>query len=137
MEKRKYVPKEFEEEWLQLYQSFTEQYTDEEYEAMRDSWYEKLQRYMMAHASPILKLYLEYDSFSGDEGELVDRDGSFMRDENGYPIQDWTVDENRFCYDRYTGKQLFYSDGTPVIKPQMPPELKPYFNIFDEEDDGA
>ena len=48
---------------------------------------------------------MEYDRFCGDEGELCEKDGSFMIGEGGYSIQGWTVDDQGFCYDR-NGKQL-------------------------------
>ena len=128
MEKRKFVPKVFNDEMKRLAGIYFHQVTDEEYESDdNDSIMKGLLPWMMEHASPLLKLYLEYDSFCGDEGQLLDRDGSAMRDEDGFWVQEWIVDENGFCFDRTTKKQLFYSDGTPVIQRGMPPELKSYF----------
>ena len=128
MEERKYVPKVFKDEMIKLAEIYFHQFTDHEYEADEsDSIIAGLSPWMLAHASPLLKLYMEYDSFCGDEAELLDKDGSRMLDENGFWIQEWTVDENGFCYDRFTGKQLFYSDSTPVIQREMPEELKPFF----------
>ena len=102
-------------------------------EEMNDDFDEEdYNRWIDAHASPILKIYMEYDRFCGDEGELCEKDGSFMMGEDGQRVQDWTIDDRGFCYDR-NGKQLFYSDGSPVIKPEMPPELKPYFENWDEK----
>ena len=60
-----------------------------------------------------------------NEGEPLGKDGSFMPDENGRRVQGWTVDEQGFCYDWSDGRQLLYSDGTPVIQRRIPPELEP------------
>ena len=36
-----------------------------------------------------LKAFEQYSSRTGDEGELRDKDGSFICDEEGWPHQDW------------------------------------------------
>lgn len=128
MEKRKYVPKIFRDELDKLHEEcFALLERGELCSKAGQPLTAIIYEYVYDRATPLLKLYMDYSSFSGDEGQLIDKNGGFMRDENGYPIQGWIVDEDRFCYDRYTGRQLFYSDGTPVIQPEMPPELKPYF----------
>ena len=130
MEKRKYVPEVFQEEMMRLVHDYYARFSEEE---MQDDFDEEdFNHWIDAHASPILKSYMEYDHFCGDEGELFEKDGSFMIDEDGYRIQDWTVDDQGHCYGR-NGKQLFCSDGSPVIEPEMPSELKSYFEDGDEE----
>ena len=130
MEKRKYVPEAFREEMERLVHDYFARFSKDE---MNDDFDEAdFNRWIDAHANPILKIYIEYDRFCGDEGELCEKDGSFMIGEDGYRIQGWTVDDQGFCYDR-NEKQLFYSDGSPVIEPEMPPELKPFFEDWGEE----
>ena len=115
---------------MRLVHDYYARFSEEE---MQDDFDEEdFNHWIDAHASPILKSYMEYDHFCGDEGELCEKDGSFMIDEDGYRIQDWTVDDQGHCYGR-NGKQLFYSDGSPVIEPEMPSELKSYFEDGDEE----
>lgn len=122
------APSQFEDEWLRLWNEAWEIFPepdvqgvpDEEAEAVLAANVSKVYEYIHQHMSPLMREFDEYyNGRCGDEGELYDKDGtSFVMDDNGYPVQEWQISPDRHIVDRQ-GKQLYYSDGEPIMAKQM------------------
>lgn len=80
--------------------------------------------------SPELKAFEVYSSRFGDEGELLEKDGSYLLSKKGTCIQDWYNTEDGFLRDK-DGNKVFYKDGTPVPNIEMPEIIQ---RLYDEED---
>jgi hypothetical protein len=64
-----------------------------------------------------------------DEGELRDKDGSFICDEEVWPHQDWKNSKDGYLRDSKENR-IFYKDGTPVPIIKMPELVR---KMYEEE----
>jgi hypothetical protein len=76
-----------------------------------------------------LKAFEQYSSRTGDEGELRDKDGSFICDEEVWPHQDWKNSKDGYLRDSKENR-IFYKDGTPVPIIKMPELVR---KMYEEE----
>jgi len=125
------APSVFEEEMLNLFNKAWDVFPEPNVDGLDDATadaileanYQKVHDYVQEHRSLLLAEFCEYYSGrDGDEGQLRDKDGSFLISEQGYPIQGWEITSDHRIVDR-NGKQLFYSDGEPILAKQMSVEL--------------
>lgn len=138
----RWTPKRFCDEWLGLFQQFANEHPEEfsddeeldpaEEEALSKALDKKIKDYIDAHASPLLYEWRKVSARHGDEGELCDKDGSFLRTADGYPIQGWKISDDKRIVDE-NGNQLYYSDGTPIMAKQMSVEL---FEFLKNDESG-
>jgi len=139
-----YPPKVLEDEARRLWDEMMERFPDPDVEGLdeatadailEEDW-KKAEAYMEARKSPMLRQFQKYHyGRSGDECQLLDKDGSYLIGENGYPIQDWDISSDKRIVDR-NGNQIYYSDGTPILAKKMSIELyeflKREWDIFED-----
>ena len=81
------------------------------------------------YGSAELKAFEQYLSRTGDEGELREKDGSYILDQDGYRKQDWKNSEDGFLRDS-KGNQIYYKDGSPIPNIEMPDCIR---KMYEEE----
>lgn len=96
--------------------------SDEQADVILGELSERCGAYVDEHLSPLAKEYCRYCSRSGDENELADINGGYIRDANGYPIQEWKISIDKRIVDE-NGNQLFYSNGQPIMAQKLSNEL--------------
>ncbi len=127
---KRYIPSNIENEFDTLEKAFFERHAG----SGSDFGIDDLFEWVDQHSSEELKAWKEYSSFTGDEGQLLDKDGTSLLDEDGYWIQDWAVDDEG-CLIDLKGAPLYYSDGTR-IKDQNHEKFRPYIDTwFPEHED--
>lgn len=109
------APSVFEEEMLNLFNKAWDVFPEPNVDGLDDATadaileanYQKVHDYVQEHRSPLLAEFCEYYSGrDGDEGQLRDKDGSFLISEQGYPIQGWEITSDHRIIDR-NGKQQY------------------------------
>ena len=106
---RMYIPPSIEDESNKLW----DLYQDSLQERRKEFDLADMKEWMSSHKSDEMKAWQKYSSFLGDEGELRDKDGSKLLDEDGYWIQEWSVDNEGGLLDS-KGRPIYYNDGTRV-----------------------
>lgn len=126
---RRYIPPTIEDEYdrlLPLYfgrDTGSDIFDDDDF----NQWWNE-------NSSDEMKAWERFKSFCGDEGELCDKDGSYLLNKEGEYITEWDVDQNGFLIDK-DGEFILYSDGTRVKEPD-PEDYKPFYEKwFPKEDD--
>lgn len=128
---RRFIPENILEEGMKLLDEYMSQFTEEQMEEDFDD--DDFHSFIDSHSSEEYKLWRKYESFTGDEGELLEKDGSFIIGKDGYAIQKWTVDDEGYLYDMQ-GNPIFYSDGERV-KEQNREDFLPYIDKWFSRDD--
>ncbi|MBR5546918.1 MAG: hypothetical protein IKU70_08035 [Clostridia bacterium] len=140
-------PKVFEKEAMAIFDQYLEDTPDEETEeldltaeeedALLKEHYRHWEAYLLEHASSLLReWYVYYNSRCGDESELYDYDGTYLIGESGYPIQRWDISDDHRIVDE-TGKQIYYSNGEPILAKKMSTELFEYLKQYGWLDEDA
>ena len=73
-------------------------------------------QWIFEHGSNELKLWLDYRNWIGDEGQLCDGKGNYLKQGDGYYdwIQEWDVNEGGYCVYKGTNELILNTDGTPI-----------------------
>ena len=117
-----YIPPSIEDESNKLW----DLYQDSLKKRRKEFVLTDLMEWMSSHESDEMKAWDKYSSFQGDEGELLDKDGSKLLDEEGYWIQEWSVDDEGGLLDS-KGHPIYYNDGMRV-KERNREDFMPYID---------
>ena len=82
----------------------------------------RMNEYVYSHASELLRLYLDYRNWVGDEHQLCDGKGNYLGGVGWEPdiwIQDWDVSEDGYCLYSGTNQLILNNDGTPIKNPEL------------------
>ena len=110
-----------------LAEEYFSQFSEEEMqremsEEEEQEFHEDFEHWMYEHASEELRLYWDYRSWVGDEGQLCDGKGNILlRDpENSWSwIQDWDVNEDGYCMFKGMQELILNTDGSPIKDPVL------------------
>ncbi len=118
------APEILEEEWERLHDAFYAQFAEEEkLREMTDAEMERHERdyrqWFRDHGSEELNAYLDYRVRVGDENQICDENGEYIRDERGYVIQDWSESEDGYVINNRTGELVRDMKGNLVRYPVL------------------
>lgn len=93
--------------------------TEKEAEKAERDWEKRADAYVSARIPPVWQEFFRwFDGRSGDEGELLDRDGRRLTGPDGSPVQEWSIDARHRIVDG-NGNQVHDSDGMPILAERM------------------
>ena len=128
---KRYIPPWIVDEYDRLNSAYFGGFTSKQME--EDFDFNDMKSFVESHASEELKLWEKYSLFTGDEGQLRDKDGGFLLDKQGNWIQDWIADENGYLSD-LNGNPILYSDGERVKGP-LREDFLPYYDKWFPKDE--
>lgn len=118
------APEILEEEWERLHEAFYAQFSEEEKlremsEAEMEQHERDYRQWFRDRGSEELNAYMDYRVRVGDENQICDEDGEYIRDERGYVIQDWSESEDGYVINNRTGELVRDKKGNPVRYPVL------------------
>lgn len=118
------APEILEEEWERLHEAFYAQFSEEEKlremsEAEMEQHERDYRQWFRDRGSEELNAYMDYRIWVGDENQICDEDGEYIRDERGYVIQDWSESEDGYVINNRTGELVRDKKGNPVRYPVL------------------
>ena len=118
------APEILEEEWERLHEAFYAQFSEEEKlremsEAEMEQHERDYRQWFRDRGSEELNAYMDYRVRVGDENQICDEDGEYIRDESGYVIQDWSESEDGYVINNRTGELVRDKKGNPVRYPVL------------------
>lgn len=118
------APEILDEEWERLHEAFYAQFSEEEKlremsEAEMEQHERDYRQWFRDRGSEELNAYMDYRVRVGDENQICDEDGEYIRDERGYVIQDWSENEDGYVINNRTGELVRDKKGNPVRYPVL------------------
>lgn len=118
------APEILEEEWERLHEAFYAQFSEEEKlremsEAEMEQHERDYRQWFRDRGSEELNAYMDYRVRVGDENQICDEDGEYIRDERGFVIQDWSESEDGYVINNRTGELVRDKKGNPVRYPVL------------------
>lgn len=118
------APEILEEEWERLHEVFYAQFSEEEKlrgmsEAEIEQHNRDYRQWFRDRGSEELNAYMDYRVRVGDENQICDEDGEYIRDERGYVIQDWSESEDGYVINNRTGELVRDMKGNSVRYPVL------------------
>ena len=133
----RYMPEILEKEWerlLKLHYSLCPDEGDEEISAEeanrplteeeKKQINEEFDQFIRENGSEELWAYLQYCKRVGDEAQICDEDGNYIRDKNGFYIQDWSGTEDGYVINNITGELVRDRNGNLVSFPVLDERVK-------------
>ena len=111
-----WVPKKVEDEWERLLPIIFEIRSDSDEE---DAQKRTIDYVIEEYGSPEAKAFHAFCQRVGDENQVLEKDGSYLCDNSGAWIQEWSNFDDGFIRDRH-GNMIYYKDGTPVPNIEWP-----------------
>ena len=130
------APEILEEEWERLHEAFYAQFSEEEKlremsEAEMEQHERDYRQWFRDRGSEELNAYMDYRVRVGDENQICDEDGEYIRDERGYVIQDWSESEDGYVINNRTRELVRDKKGNPVRYPVLDERVE---RMYGEED---
>lgn len=118
------APEILDEEWERLHEAFYAQFSEEEKlremsEAEMEQHERDYRQWFRDRGSEEMNAYMDYRVRVGDENQIWDEDGEYIRDERGYVIQDWSESEDGYVINNRTGELVRDKKGNPVRYPVL------------------
>ena len=131
------APEILEEEWERLHDAFYAQFSEEEKlremsEAEMEQHERDYRQWFRDRGSEELNAYMDYRVRVGDENQICDEDGEYIRDERGYVIQDWSESEDGYVVNNRIGELVRDKNGNRVRYPVLDERVERMYG--DKED---